>query len=361
MLKEDLLLQSIKCTTIDQLTNLIGNYLEQVVLIIDEKQQLISSNTDQAPVIDKSWLTEGNFKKSFLLDQTEYVRNTINTFSLNNWYLFVTQSKGYPLSNEQLQLAIKIINNFNDRYSVNPDQSEINSLFAKMLDNPESIDALSFKKFFPTKIVCVTAMSKKINNNQASFMKELQQIVAPMPLTEDSSQNLVFTADATKIADLIPKLASLGKEYQHYFFISESYQEITQTNEFLKICKQAAKLADKFNELTIINHTLKYNIYIILDQMSNLDLLKNTMCSQLLFLQHYDKKHHSELFETLFQYLESDCKLLYTADKMHLHRNSLSKRLNKINDLITINYDDPDKIFGLRLSYRLFNYLEYAK
>lgn len=359
MLKEDLLLQSIKCTTIDQLTKLIGDYLEQTVLIIDEKKQLISSNISQSPQIDDSWLLDGNLKKSFLLEQTEYVRNTINTFSLNNWYLFVTQSKGYPLSNEQLQLAIKIINNFNDRYSVNPDQSEMNSLFSKMLDQPESIDTLTFKKFFPAKIVCVTVLPKKINNNQFEFIKSLQQIIAPMPLTEDSKQNLVFVIDENKINDITAKLATIGKKYQHYFFISESYQDISQTNEFLKICKQAAKLADKFNEVAVINHTLKYNIYIILDQMQNIDLLRNTMCSQLLFLQHYDKKHHSELFETLFEYLESDCKLLYTADKMHLHRNSLSKRLNKINDLISINYDDSNKVFGLRMSYRIFNYLEY--
>ncbi|MFC6175763.1 helix-turn-helix domain-containing protein [Companilactobacillus huachuanensis] len=359
MLKEDLLLKSIKCTTIDQLTKLIGNYLEQTVLIIDEKNNLISSNLQQVPSIDAGWLTEGNLKKSFLLGQTEYIRNTINTFSLNNWYLFVTQSKGFPLSNEQLQLSIKIINNFNDRYSVNPDQSELNSLFAKMLDQVNSIDTLAFNKFFPTKIVCVIAMSKKLNNNQANFMKELQTIVAPMPLTEDSEQNLVFVVAESKLDALTKQLTEIGKKYQHYFFVSESYREISQTQEFLKICKQAAKIADKFNEIRVVNHTLKYNIYIILNQMSNIELLKNTMCSQLLFLQHYDKEHHSELFETLFEYLESDCKLTYTADKMHLHRNSLSKRLSRINDLISIDYENPDKIFGLRLSYRIFNYLEY--
>jgi hypothetical protein len=62
MLKEDLLLQSIKCTTIDQLTKLIGDYLEQTVLIIDEKKQLISSNISQSPQIDDSWLLDGNLK-----------------------------------------------------------------------------------------------------------------------------------------------------------------------------------------------------------------------------------------------------------------------------------------------------------
>lgn len=359
MLTEDLLLKSIKCTNIDQITKLIGNYLEQNVLIIDEKNNLISSNMSRPTNIPNSWLIDGQSNKSFLLGQTEYIRNVINTFSLNNWYLFVTQTKGYPLSNEQLQLTIKIINNFNNRYSINPDQSEINSLFSKMLSDPESISTISFNKFFPSKIVCVTAMSKKINENQPEFIKELQTLVAPMPFTEDREQNIIFVVDEDKIDGLTKKLSSIGKKYNHYFFISESYQDITHTNEFLKICRQAEKIADKFHEIKIINHTLKYNIYIILDQMSNIDILKNTMCSQLLLLKQYDKEHHSELFNTLFEYLESDKKLTYTAEKMHLHRNSLSKRLNKIDDLITIDYDDPNKIFGLRLSYRIFNYLDY--
>ncbi|MCT4486450.1 PucR family transcriptional regulator, partial [Levilactobacillus parabrevis] len=75
-------------------------------------------------------------------------------------------------------------------------------------------------------------------------------------------------------------------------------------------------------------------------------------------LKKYDRQHHGELFETLFEFLENDCKISVTADQLHLHRNSLTKRLQKIQDLIEINFDDPDKTFGLRLSYRLFNFLQ---
>ncbi|WP_223877194.1 helix-turn-helix domain-containing protein [Lactiplantibacillus pingfangensis] len=48
-----------------------------------------------------------------------------------------------------------------------------------------------------------------------------------------------------------------------------------------------------------------------------------------------------------------------TADQLHLHRNSLTKRLQRIDDLIHIDWDQPHKTFGLRLSYRIFNYLDH--
>lgn len=356
MLEQDFLLQAVKCTTIDQITNLIGNFLEQDVFIVNDKNILISSNIKNIPQIQTNWLEDKTKKQSFFYQQKEYIRNTINTFSLNTWYLFVAQSKAYPLINDQLNLALKIINSFNERYSANPDQSELNTLFSKLLQNDSNLDTNAFSNLFPDKVICLTAMTNN-GSNQQEFIKQMQKLVSPMPITEDSEQNLVTIIEENTLSKISKQLKKLGKEFKHYYFVSEPYQNVARTPDFLELCKQSSEIADKMCTTEVMNSTQKYNIYVILSNIQNIDLLKNTMCTQLLFLRNYDRKNNTDLFETLYEYIESDCKLNAAAEKLHLHRNSLSKRLKKVDDLLSIHYEDPNKTFGLRLSYRIFNFL----
>ena len=357
MNRDDLLLKSIQCATIDELTALIAAYLDQTVILADQSGHIISSGQSPLAQIPMDWLDPTTNAPRYRQGQQEFIRTIINPMALNTWYLFSSQSKGYPVARDQIQLAIRVINSFIDRYALNPNQSEVNSLLGKHLTQPEQTDTTLLQPLLDEKIVCVTATPRAGATNQTAFIQQLRDLIAPFPLTEDQ-QRLIFLLNEADFSRLRPQFKSLGTLFNHYFFISEAYEDVSKTAAFRDICDQAAKLAQQLGTLTVVNSTQKYNIYVILSQVDNASLLKNTMCSQLLFLQKYDRQHHSELFKTLFEFLENDCKISLTANQLHLHRNSLTKRLQKIQDLIEINFEDPDKTFGLRLSYRLFNFLQ---
>lgn len=357
MQKEDLLLKSIQCTTIDELTDLIACYLDQAIILVDQSGRIISSGQSSLSKIPTDWLDPTTNAPLYRHGQLEFIRNIINPLALNTWYLFSSQSKGYPVALDQIQLAIRVINSFIDRYALNPNQSEVNSLLGKLLTQPTQTDTTLLHPLLTDKIVCVTVTPEAGATNQTALIQQLRDLVAPLPLAEDQ-QRLVFLLNAPDLPKLRPKFQQLGTFFHHYFFISEGYDDVSKTVEFRDICVQSAKIAQQLGTLTVINPTQKYNIYVILSQVDNAPLLKNTMCTQLLILQKYDRRHHSELFKTLFEYLENECKISITATQLHLHRNSLTKRLQKITDLIDVDLDDPDRTFGLRLSYRLFNFLQ---
>lgn len=356
MKTENLLLDAIQCATLDELMHLVADYLDQTVLIADQAGRIISGNQSVLSQVPTDWLAPTTSADVYRQGAQEFVRTLINPLALNRWYLVVSQSKGYPLDSNRLQLAVRIINRFIDRYSLNPNQSEVNSLFAKLLTNPTTNTAL-LRPLIDQKIICVTVTPQLGASNQTAFIQALRNLIAPLPLTADD-RDFVFLLNAADLPTLQPQLTDLGTTYHHCFFISESYTDLAKTIDFRRICQQATHIAEQLGTMTVINATQKYNIYIILSQVENAPLLKNTMCSQLLFLRQYDEQHHSELFKTLFNFLENDCKINFTADQLHLHRNSLTKRLQKIQDLIEIDFDNPDKTFGLRLSYRLFNFLQ---
>jgi len=357
MNREDFLLKSIQCSTIDALTDLAAAYLDQAIILADQSGRIISNSRTPLTQVPADWLDSNASLPLYRHDWLEFTRHIINPMALNKWYLFISQTKGHPAIPDQAQLAIRVMNSFIDRYALNPNQSEVNSLFSQLLAQPAQTDTTLLQPLLGDKMVCVTATPEAGATNQTAFIQQLRDCISPMPLAEDH-QRLIFLLNADDLSQLQPQLKQLGTFFHHYFFISETYSDVSKTAEFRSICEQAAQIAQKLGTLAVVNFTQKYNIYVILSQVDNTSLLKNTMCSQLLFLQKYDRQHHSELFKTLFEFLENDCKISVTADQLHLHRNSLTKRLQKVQDLIAINFDDPDKTFGLRLSYRLFNFLQ---
>lgn len=69
-----------------------------------------------------------------------------------------------------------------------------------------------------------------------------------------------------------------------------------------------------------------------------------------------DKKRNSELLKTLYIYLANERSLSLTAEKLYIHRNTLTQRLSKINDLVSIDLDSIEVREHILLSCRLLKY-----
>lgn len=71
-------------------------------------------------------------------------------------------------------------------------------------------------------------------------------------------------------------------------------------------------------------------------------------------LEEYDRKHGSNNLELLYVYLNNDRKATETAAIMHMHRNNVIYRVNRICDIIDIDLSDSSVRFRLLLAYELF-------
>ncbi len=65
---------------------------------------------------------------------------------------------------------------------------------------------------------------------------------------------------------------------------------------------------------------------------------------------------NSNLF-LLYHYLNAERNISATAPKVHMHRNSVIYRLQKIHDSLHLNLDDPDTRLRLTVSYKILEYL----
>lgn len=100
----------------------------------------------------------------------------------------------------------------------------------------------------------------------------------------------------------------------------------------------------------------RYAIYHALELCSGGTDLRELCHAAVLKLERYDRLNGTALMGTLHAYLSSDKNVSEAASALYIHRNTLTKRLEKINDIIRVDLDDRETVFHLLFSFRALEY-----
>ena len=66
-------------------------------------------------------------------------------------------------------------------------------------------------------------------------------------------------------------------------------------------------------------------------------------------LLEYDAAHRTSLYKTLYALFENHLAVQQTADELHIHRNTLQKRMAHVEELLGIDLSELDDIVDVRL------------
>jgi purine catabolism regulator len=84
-----------------------------------------------------------------------------------------------------------------------------------------------------------------------------------------------------------------------------------------------------------------------------------SLCERLVVpLVEYDRRHHTSLLPTLRAFFDSRLSVHQTADALYVHRNTLGKRLHRIEELLGVDLAQIDDVFELYLALRAAELLE---
>ena len=113
-------------------------------------------------------------------------------------------------------------------------------------------------------------------------------------------------------------------------------------------------------------HTLeRLGMYLIIDMaargfraFTNSDGLMYLSHPAITYLTRYDEENDNNLRFTLYFYLLSDKSIAATAQRLHMHRNTVMYKLKKISELCNLDLDDPYLCERLLFSCQLARYYE---
>lgn len=97
------------------------------------------------------------------------------------------------------------------------------------------------------------------------------------------------------------------------------------------------------------DYAYEHLVHSVCDLNDNLDFFHPAIS----ILTEYDKIHGTDFNETLYQYLKCERNLADTAKALYIHRNSLSYRIKRIEELIDSDLNDLDERTFILLSYKM--------
>jgi len=72
----------------------------------------------------------------------------------------------------------------------------------------------------------------------------------------------------------------------------------------------------------------------------------------------FDKENSTEYCKTLKIYMESNQNINMTANKLFIHRNTLSYRISKIKELLSMDFKEGEHLFEILYTFRILEFLE---
>jgi len=153
------------------------------------------------------------------------------------------------------------------------------------------------------------------------------------------------------------ELANLAECEDINIGISWSFTEILEFKMHFKQSVSSIKQAQSLGHTNQVFDYTAFSYYDLLYNYTGKIPLQNYCHPALTILKEYDKTNNTELYITLRTYLHYNKNLRATAEALFLHRNSLTYRINRINDLTGLDLNDINVIYSLIDSFRINNFL----
>ncbi|MFD0828816.1 helix-turn-helix domain-containing protein [Neobacillus sp. M.A.Huq-85] len=136
----------------------------------------------------------------------------------------------------------------------------------------------------------------------------------------------------------------IGSTYKGIEYISRSYDEAE---------KALAYLANRSEQKMIHYENIGVNRLFIHQQPQEIERFLEETFAQLL-----SEKNYHELEQTLLTYIQLNKSAIETAKKLHIHINTLYKRLKRIEELLNVDFNNPEDNLKIQLACHLRNFVQ---
>lgn len=185
--------------------------------------------------------------------------------------------------------------------------------------------------------------------------------ISALPLSMVHGQKLIIIVPSEKTESVAKDILSYFNEHIPMIIstlgISNLVQDPGDYVRGYEEAKKAAEFAKLFRKSNQIVYYEDLGIIGVLFETNNFDSMKAFMEKYLGALLEYDSKRNSDLIKSLQVFLDNESVIQASADKLHVHYNTLRYRLNRIRDITALDLKDPQDRLNIQISLTIHQLL----
>lgn len=173
-------------------------------------------------------------------------------------------------------------------------------------------------------------------------------------LTTRNHNNYISSDDEKEINNFLIKNNLTGG-------LSHRFSDFGDLKKYYEQAKIAIDLGIEINKVPAL-YCYKYYIMDHIARICSRKIDITSLCHPLVFTLHdYDERNNTCYLDTLYAYIRNDKCALTAAEALHIHRNTLNYRLNKIAEMINIDWNDGELLAHVYLSLKMLDFMKLKK
>jgi len=227
------------------------------------------------------------------------------------------------------------------------------------MDNSDTFEYLTaLENEFPKEMrVVVARFVTRVENRflKRAISMELERIFPNGYSVQYKSYIGILVPSISKIQ--LEELEKLTKLESVSIGLSWPFNNILEFKRYFNQAVVSIKLAQRLGLTQHIFDYSDFHYYDLLNNYTGKIPLEYYCHPALQVLRQYDKDNRSDLYNTLYTYLENQKSLVATAEKLYIHRNTLVYRINRIQELTGLELDNANVVYTLMDSFRIMAFL----
>ena len=162
-----------------------------------------------------------------------------------------------------------------------------------------------------------------------------------------------LTAGKTTVAEVLSNLAYILREGLFKMGVSAELSNFLDIRDGYSQASIALEYGKKSSSMLWYYHFEDYALRFLLD-CARKDIHPHLLGSEKLRkLKEYDEKNNTELYHTMEVYLQLERNVVQTSKALFIHRSTLFYRLDRIQKIVEIDFENEEERLYLALSYQL--------
>lgn len=122
--------------------------------------------------------------------------------------------------------------------------------------------------------------------------------------------------------------------------IGREYEQLTDLQNSFHEASRCIILAEKINYSKGLIWHKEIGFYNLLLEYEDKELVEEFVRDTLGVIMEYDKENHTDFLDTLKEYLWNNRSLLHASEKLHMHKNTVKYRIQRMEELTGKDFED---------------------
>ncbi|MGN0295226.1 MAG: PucR family transcriptional regulator [Lachnospiraceae bacterium] len=245
----------------------------------------------------------------------------------------------------------------------------LHQMFKKYLFHPRKKDydvdfhALSMYNWYrydEYQIIVLQIFGSRESEQGASYLCQQLERLFEYSCTFRTDKEIIWIINYTRETvvkskeDFFSNFPYLIRDFGCKAGISDVFHDYAALGNYRRQADIALEYGNKKDSYRWYYHFKDFTLDYMTGQMTVLFSPEQLAHKGLLKLQEYDKEHDTEYVRTLKYYIMNRFNASEAAQKLYIHRTTFIRRMERIENLISLDIGNPDELLHLLLSYKMF-------